>query len=385
MKKIHLNRKLFKIHSWLGLGLGIVYLLISIGGASIVFMPELTNLIYGDDISFEKQNTKKLSYDKIYEIANKKYPKSTNISFGRDLEYPNHAISLTASDESHHVTGLFENGNWKSDYINPYTGKIVYQMDNSFSGNILYWLDSLHASLRLGTGGALIVGIVSILCLLSLITGLIFYRKYILKVLLFKVKFKFKNWRTASSDLHRIMGTWALIFNLAIFGSGLYMYWDLLFPSWWKENWPPHQTEQLISINQPNTSIDSLLIDANKRIPGIDMNYVNIARDNSKTIIFYGQTKDKLFLDVDNSGSVEYSLDGKFKKVTYKKWEQNSFWEKYGSINFMVLHTGWAFGLIGKILWTVFGFAPAILSITGFLLWWRRFGKKSRTKIEKIE
>ena len=36
------------------------------------------------------------------------------------------------------------------------------------------------------------------------------------------------------------------------------------------------------------------------------------------------------------------------------------------------LHSGEALGLAGRIAWTVFGVAPALLFVTGTWLWWKR-------------
>jgi uncharacterized iron-regulated membrane protein len=36
------------------------------------------------------------------------------------------------------------------------------------------------------------------------------------------------------------------------------------------------------------------------------------------------------------------------------------------------LHFGQFAGLLGKIVWSIGGLSPALLSLTGFALWWRR-------------
>lgn len=376
--KTNINRKLFTIHSWLGLVLGIIYCLISIGGASIVFYGELNEFLYGDNIRIEKTGEKKLSYDQLYQIARKEYPNSMFINIAYDPNYPENAYSITGMEEQH--MNLFENGRFHNDYVNPYTGEIIFRTDSSFTGNILVWLDSLHASLRLGTGGAVIVGVMSVMVVLSLITGLIFYRKFIFKVLLFRVKVKFKNWRTASSDLHRVIGTWALIVNLLIFGSGFYMYYALFTPSWWKENWPPKHAE--VVVPKIAVSLDSLVEKSKALIPEMIPSSISIMHDTSELISVYGMTNQKLYLDADNYGFVEFKSDGTVKESYHKQWADFTGVEKFDNINFTLLHTGWALGLTGKILWTFFGFAPAILSITGFALWWRKkkfFQRKSKS------
>lgn len=382
MKKLHLNRKLFAIHSWLGLVLGIIYLLISVGGASIVFYPELNQLLYGDNIKIEKQEGKKLSYDEMYAIAKKEYPNSSFISLGYDPMHPENAPSISG-EEPGKKSWFKYGGMYHSDYINPYSGKIIFRTDNTGTGNILGWLNDLHVSLQLGPAGGITVAFMSVAVLLSLITGLIFYRKSILKVFLFKVKIKFKNWRTGSSDLHRVIGTWALLFNLLIFGSGCYMYYTLLLPSGWKDmskyvNDPPAKViDPTLTV-----SLDSLVLKANQLIDEMEPSTIVVMRDTSEVINIYGMTKDKLFLASDNYASVSFKLNGELKEKSYKKWDDLTGMEKFDNLNFNLFHTGWAFGLIGKILWTVFGFAPAFLSLTGFLLWLRKRNSKNNVKLK---
>jgi len=369
---------LFTIHSWLGLFLGIIYLIISVSGAGIVFMREINQFLYGDKIKAGQQHGKKISYDELLAMAQKEYPNSMFLWTGYDPEHPENCPAIFGNDNL--PSGLFVNRGWHNDYVDPDTGKIVFRTSSSGTGNIMGWLDSLHASLRLGVGGSFIVTIISLAVMLSLLTGLIFYRKHIVDVLLFRIKIKFKNWRTASSDLHRVIGTWALLFNVLIFFSGFYMYYMLLTPSWWKENWPP-RPEVIVSTKR--VSSDSLVLAAKQMIPDMQVNFVSVTRDTSQLITIGGTTKEKLFLDADNYASVVFKTDGTFQEKTAVKWEDMTGWEKYDNLNWFVFHTGWAFGYIGKVLWTVFGFAPAILSISGFVLWWRKkkfFPEKRRTE-----
>lgn len=368
MKKIHINRKLFRLHAWLGLFLGILYFLISVGGASIVFYPELNQLLYGNKIKVVPENKPLLTYDELYRKALKDYPQSMYISISHDLAYPGNAYSLVTGDPS--TTALFENGTARIDYVNPYNGNVVFKANSGGSGDILGILNSLHVALYLGTGGAFIVALMSVAVLISLITGFIFYRKNIIRVLTFKAKVKFKNWRTASSDLHRVIGTWAFFFNILIFGSGLYMEYVLLTPGWWKENWPPVMQKTVTT--PPDISIQALIDTAVKKIPDMQISAITVIKDTSETISISGLSRQKLFLDIDNYQSVDFKFNGEIKTIYNKKWSDLSGLEKFQNINFYIFHTGWAFGIPGKIIWTIMGFAPAILSITGFLLWWRR-------------
>jgi len=70
-----LNRKLFAIHSWLGLFIGLFYLLIAISGAISVFRFELNSLIYGSKMDFKNpESQKRVPYDTIFSMARREFP-----------------------------------------------------------------------------------------------------------------------------------------------------------------------------------------------------------------------------------------------------------------------------------------------------------------------
>ena len=372
--KFKLNRKLFTIHSWCGLLLGIFYFIIAISGASIVFMEELNNVIYGDDIKIEiPADSEKLSYNQLLDAAKQQYPNATFISLSEDPKHPDHAWGMYAGAST---SGWFDNGFYNLDYINPYTGKIVFKANSNGYHNVLAFLDSMHVSLRLGAGGTVIVGIACLAILISLITGFIIYRKSVLKVLTFKTRIKFRNWRTATSDLHRVIGTWALLINFCIFGTGLYMYYPVFTPQLWKDVSKSFNTP----VVHPDfdVSLDSLFTQSTQIFPAMIPTGFSVACDTSRSIFIFGTTKEKLFLNQDNFATVTYDWAGKVKDKMYKTWKEMGAKEKFDNTYFTALHTGWAYGTTGKIIWTIFGFAPAFLSITGFMLWWRRKRKSNR-------
>ena len=102
------------------------------------------------------------------------------------------------------------------------------------------WLYSFHYSMQLGIPGEVFTAIIGLVMLLSLITGLIVYRKHIWDALRFKAGLNFKNNRTAISSLHRIIGVWAMLFTAILFFTGFWMNKEMFAPSAWKLD-DPHQ------------------------------------------------------------------------------------------------------------------------------------------------
>jgi uncharacterized iron-regulated membrane protein len=276
---------------------------------------------------------------------------------------------------------------YKVNYINPYTAEDMLLATSQGTNNVIDWIMGFHYTFSLGEGGELLVVLLDLCLLLSITTGLIFYRRYVLKVLLFKVKVKFTNWRVASSALHRIVGVWALIFNLLIFLSGLYIQKRFFSEKWWtKYSHSERGHAHHIQYPLPSVSLDSLAVVARKLAPQMHFQEFVIDCGAGGVISAFGTVKESRFLAYDNAVLVNFDSSGKYTSTIYTPWGQLNGREKFENINFSLFHTGWALGLPGKILWCIMGFTPAILSITGYMLWWRkkRFSG-SRWKIRKVD
>lgn len=383
MNKINLNRKLFAIHSWLGFVLGIFFLLISISGAISVFRFELNSLIYGHKMDFKvEENRKKISYDTIFSIAKKDFPAMPYYVCGFDKVYKKKPAFF--SGVKHVEPQLFTTSmQYSVNNLNPYTGEHILEANSNGKNNVIDWIMGFHYSFAFGEGGELFVALLDLALLASLITGIVFYRKHIIKVLTFKEKIKFSNWRLASSGLHRVVGVWALLFNLLIFISGLYIQKKFFVEKWWDKYTPTanhaNHSKMKIQYPLPNVSLDSLRAIAVKKIPSMKFDIISINTGEGGGITAIGSAQESIFFAYGNFALVNFDSAGKYTGIVYTPWEKLSASEKFDNINLSAFHTGWAFGTVGRIIWCVMGFTPAFLSLTGFMLWWRK--RKTQIKL----
>jgi uncharacterized iron-regulated membrane protein len=376
MKKVFLNRKLFPLHSWLGLFLGIFYLLISVSGAISVFRFELNSLIYGRKMEFAADPSKKsVSYDSIFSIARREFPGMPYYVCGFDEVYTNKPAFYSGVD---HVTPkLFSPSmQYRVNYLDPYTAEAILRTDSKGKNNVIDWIMGFHYTFALGEGGELFVVLLDLALLVSIITGVIFYRRYVLKVLCFKVKIRLTNWRLASSGLHRVIGTWAMLFNLLIFLSGLYIQKKFFVERWWDKYAPAAHagSGHVHPITYPLSavSLDSLILVSAKMAPRMHVQGVTVNCGGGGVLSVFGSIKESPFLAYDNAVSVNFDRAGHYLGTDYTPWRELTTAEKMDDINFSLFHTGWALGKPGKVIWCIMGFTPAVLSLTGFMLWWRK-------------
>ena len=374
------TQKIFKIHSWLGLFNGVWLLFLGITGSLLVFTSELDRWINSDILSVQPLE-QKLPVDSLYKIVRAKYPKGMGTTITDFPKDKTDCISFRIYVEDSTKPW----GKWDEMFymdINPYNGKILREGDYSkMRPSFLQWSSVFHWNLQMGNIGVLIVTIAGILLFINIITGIIVYRKYFFKALIFRAPVKWNNWRTGTSGLHRYIGVWSLVFNILIFYSGLQMTWMSLTPDYYKK------PEPLQYNNAPYASIDKMIDSVQKIYPGFKMKYFYIPF--SKSIVdgvnlgaasemgwipgtpsIVPLSNSHVDFDV-NTGKVVANVNAN------DEIKGKNLWEKFNYVAFS-FHAGTFVGIFSRVLYVIVGLAPAFLSISGFLLWWRRRKKSNK-------
>jgi uncharacterized iron-regulated membrane protein len=352
------NRILFRIHGVLGLITGVLLLVICLSGSILVFSEELDEAWHPALLTVEPQpvGTQALSLDGLYRQAQADFPQFSYIRFRRLPASPTQTVEVS-----------LENGeSWWLAYYDPHTGQLLGQ--RNARAHFLGWLLGLHYSLLAGKTGELLVGVLSIALLLLVVTGTIVYHKHFWKVLTFRNAFRFSNWRIASSSMHRLIGVWSLVFNLIMAITGFWMLRYVFLPDTYAAE------KKLIPANLPfSVSLDSLQVASRQLLPDFRVRSIYLPKKAGDKITLYGQVEGQnpLFNDFSNSIEFDPSTGEPSSIVSISTQSSLDQWDA------MVypLHAGRFGGLLFKSLYSLLGLTPAALSITGFLLWWRRKSK----------
>ena len=344
------GRKIFAIHSILGLITGTLLLVISLSGSILVFSDEIDRYLNPPLLKVAVE-TKKVSLDSIYKDAKLLFP-NHYIRFRQLPQQPDRSIELSV-----------EKGDvWVFAYFDPYTGK--YLGNRNVRTYFMGWLLGLHYGLLAGKAGEFIVGTLSIALILSLITGTYVYRKHLIDVLTFKVKISFKNFRQASSSLHRIVGVWSLLFNLLFAITGFWMLRYVFLPETYRAALPVQKTAYPITL-----SLDSLKLSIEK-----DKNFrvtsMFLPQAKGDNIIVSGSVTGQNAIYTDYVNTIEINRKtGKEVKRSYIN--DQLAWDKWELIVFP-LHSGLYGNFLVKVIYCLAGISPALLSISGFFLWLKR-------------
>jgi uncharacterized iron-regulated membrane protein len=292
-----LRRVLFQVHMWVGVGLGLYVLMISITGSLLVYRREMAAAV-GPIYVTPQEN--RLTQGELSAIVQRAYP-----GFSLENVFPPTVRGQVVPDQAIEVQ-LRRGEDTMSRLLDPYTGSDLGDTTRPTLSFIL-WLADLHDDLLGGHTGRLVNGVGAIFATLLACTGAILWWPGI------------SNWRRSLKidwrrkryglhwSLHNVVGFWMLWFLLLWGISGIYFAFPKPF----------------------NAAVDFLepLTEANRQ---------------------------------DRIG------------------DEVLFW-------LARLHFGRFSGLTVKAIWTVLGLAPAVLAVTGGLMWWHRVVRREPQPLEQIE
>ncbi|TYP92171.1 putative iron-regulated membrane protein [Fodinibius salinus] len=350
---------LLSIHKWFGLIAGIFILVMGVTGSIIVFDDEIDHFIHSETIE-QPNSSKPVSLDKAYSSITNKHP-------NWDLRFTNIPKSANRAIEAE----IRRPDSRRFLYVHPVSGEILF--DSNSQNSFTHWMLKLHYSLHSGFWGELILFIAALMFIGSLITGFWFYRKAIGRVLTFKIRPRFRNLQSTSSELHRTIGVWALLFNFITATTGALILFIIVSTHIKSDGPKPMPNPPAV-----NTSIDNLLDKAQTSYPGFDPSYISMPKQPNGNITLYGH--------MNTDWPIHYRFSNYLKFNPQNGKEQQSFFIANQPVYMHLLsfiyplHFGNWGGIIIKILYSLFGIAPAVLSITGFIIWQKRNRQKKRIK-----
>ncbi len=358
-KKNRLRRKVYKLHLYVGLILGIFISLVSFSGALVVYKPELEKIGIAK-IAFIEPQEKMISLDTLYktiQTAYPNYPISNIVLYGGKSE----AISFRMSRPKDNVR--------VQAYINQYTGKVLGA--DAYDDNFLQWVYDFHSNLFLGKTGRIINSILGFLFIFLLITGLFiafpnvkrfkfFFRCYLGKRLLNKM-----------FDIHRLLGVFLSPALLLIAFTGAYWGFKSAYHTLFEalgDGDAIVYSPQIEDKYEIEVGLDDVIMAARNEFPS-----------GTPTLIFFPKTSKNVFSvrmysdgDYARTGSNHIYISPNTGEVLGTNlWKEKQGAEKLTRAMYF-LHFGTFWGHFSRILWVLIGLAVPFLYFSGFLIWWNK-------------
>jgi uncharacterized iron-regulated membrane protein len=356
-----LRRLMFQVHLWVGIGVGLYVLVVGATGASLVF----------------REQMQRAQYPQFFPVAEGVAPTAHIADVVQNMRaaFPSHQpVSVGAPNAEQHtfVGYIFKDEKYRAVFADPATGKVIGSFPEQ---SFLLWLQNLHFYLLAGTTGLLVNGIGGLFLLLLCLTGLVIWwpgvagwRRSL------KIDFS-KSWKRINWDLHNAGGFWMLAFVAMWAATGAYFAF-------------PQETRDFVSWFSPVTTVPAVASDASLkgRVPALNLwSFVANAErllPDAKLVRVSLPTTDAGPIQItmtrggpavrDDANYVYFYFD----QFSGKLLQQRDLASRTAGDLFMSwlgrLHVG-AFGGIGvKILWLTLGLTPAILFVTGVVMWWNR-------------
>lgn len=358
-QNVPLRKALFQIHLWSGIAISLYIVIVATTGAVLVFRPDIERAIFPH--LFAATAGEPADAGEVLERVAGAFP-------GRRIywmEAPTRERPTTLAS----VEGVGSGEQLL--LLDPVTTQILGELPKLPS---LTTLHNLHASLIRGRTGRLVNGVASLLLLVMCATGVVIWwpgaaawRSG------FIVNFG-RSWRRINWELHSAVGIWALALT-AVWGvTGVYFTAPSQVHTLLNAIAPlnitvgPTSDAKAAATNRPGWRV--LIARAQEHAPGQHAIRVTAPWDDRGSIVVvFAPTREA---PVAPQGLTQVYLDqytGEILKATVPA--DRSVGDRV--IEWMgPLHIGTFGGLGVRIVWAAFGLAPAVLAVTGFIMWWLR-------------
>jgi uncharacterized iron-regulated membrane protein len=347
------NKRLWQLHSVMGLIAGMGLLMIGLTGSLLVFHDELDAAISPDMFLAPPISTARVPLDILLAAVEKGLP---------DYEVSSWSFACAPDAVDRVYVVKHEHRERLLVTVNPHTGSILGGPLDA-RRTVTGWVLDLHYSFLAGRVGTLVAGIfAALLCLLGL-SGFWLYRD-------FWRNFMRLRWRASLhvllSDLHKTVGIASLVFHLILGFTGAY--WN--FPSAIRQfrfgnGLPPELTGRHWS---HSISLDALLQRSRQDLPGFQPTFIAFPGGPGADIQIFGHSGSPLRGDY---GSAVTFHPQSGARTAIREIRKAGLWGQITDA-FRPLHYGTFGGLFVKTVWCAGGLTPGLLAITGFLMWRQR-------------
>lgn len=361
-------RKLWLIgHRWLGLAAGLLFVLLGLTGSLLVFDHAIDEWL-NPELLLTRGSGELRPLQEVVAEAERVYT-------GENAEAV--AVSFPRVENGVYIV-WFQDGTeaaptFAQVYVDPYTARVTGQ--RVWGEDLMSWIYKLHYTLHGGSMGETVVGLAGLLLLVSVGSGICLW--WPLWKQSWRAAFAVRRGRRFNYDLHKTIGIASAAVLAVIAFTGVYM----IFPEWIKplltafseETQPPTELTSSATSGGASLTPEEAIAIAERHFPdgrmchfhpphGPDGVYEVALRQPGEVQRSFGRTQ--VWIDAHSGNVLEVRDPRKLTAAdTFIAWQ-------------FPLHNGEAFGLAGR--WVVFfcGFAPAVLYVSGLLLWWRRRAAK---------
>jgi uncharacterized iron-regulated membrane protein len=358
---------LFQIHLYTGLVAGLYALLIGVTGSALVFQPQMRDWLDRDLTRVEGSGTR-VSAERVLASVRAAHPDFPVMSI-RMPNDPQGTFRVSASHMGGHEY-----------YVNPFTAAIIGE--GHPKDDFLSWLQQLHFNLLSGKAGRVVNGVGGLMLLFLSLSGLVIWwpgKNNMKRAMSINLQAR---WKRINYDLHSSIGFFTLAFTVIISLTGAYYAWpeeSKQLVSWFsplRQKAPaPHLAARP---ERPDVPLGQLLATARQMVPGRNITMVMLPHEPGqamKVTLMNGgpreyQNSNYVYLDPYTGGVLRVdSVAERSAGDAVIAWIAPLHFGTFGG------------GVAVYILWLILGLSPAVLGVSGMLMWWNRVAVKKFNKL----
>jgi uncharacterized iron-regulated membrane protein len=338
-----------QLHKWLGILLAILIIPISLSGAALVWHDWLDETVNPERV-IEATET---------ELPAARYADAARLSLEpgervMTIAYPSDGGAIMVTAARPPQPGATGRPVRTQLWLHPADGRVIDRA--SSDEGLVRWLHVLHGRLQIPSFGRQLVGWVGVAMLISALTGLWLWWPVTGSV---RRGFRWKRQDRTSANLHHLTGFWIAIPLAMLSFTGMW----ISFPAFFGGNAPPAAAAQRpgpppLPLERPRMSPDAALAAAQPHATG---SLVSIGWPTDKapdwTLAFQRQGGGNAEVKVsDASGTATPPSPPRPETTarTMRRW-----------------HDGTGMGVVWQVVIFLGGIIPALLAVTGILMWLR--------------
>lgn len=353
-----------KVHLYLGLFAGLVFVLIALTGSVLVFHNAIDEALNPELLTVGRPGVAR-PLDEIVAAATAASSGDFSLLMAPRTEQ---GVFLAYIDRPADADG---EPSTSVVAVDPQTGEVLGK--RPLDGHLTAIIYDLHATLLAGDAGHTVVGIVGLVGLVSIATGIYLWwprSPHIRRA--FIIKRGARGFRLVF-DLHGVHGIYASVVLLAVVVSGVYLVFPLSV-TWLVNRFAaveprPAALASIPDANATPLSVGQAVALAKQGFPGATLGFVvppDGPTDAYRVVLRQPGEVRK------TGGSTAVWLDQYSGKVLAMRDPR-----MFGIGNVIIdwqfpLHNGEAFRLPGRLAVFISGLVPLVLYVTGFILWWTK-------------
>ena len=254
------------IHKWSSLVCTIFMLLLCLTGLPLIYHHEIDHLLgNGVQAPHMAPGAARVDLDRVMAAGRALYPNKIMMYMSQDVDEPN-IWNLTLGDNP-------TDEGYKSIAVDARTAQVLAQpsLEGSFIGVMFH----LHVDLYAGLWGKLFLGLMGLLLVTAIISGVVLYAPFMRKLEFGQVR-RERGARLKWLDLHNLLGIVTLVWALVVGATGMINTWADVLLKYWQFTEMAEMTAPYKGLPPPATlgSMQASMANAEAAEPGMKIGFV---------------------------------------------------------------------------------------------------------------